>query len=205
MGIGIDITYRDYEEIRKIADEFLVNYHSSGTIPVPIEEIAEFQLKLDIIPIPGLQKVIETDGFTYGNRTAIAVDQFIYDGRPSRYRFTLAHEIGHIIMHSQYFEYKVDSIEKWQEYINRMPDKQYRMMEYQANCFAGLVLVPGNKLKELIPSVIEDIKRTEGYSELSKDYIWEIIESYISSTLEVSNQAIYIRIEKDKIKDRFVL
>lgn len=203
MGTDNGITFRDYEEIRKIADEFLARYNPLGITPVPIEEIAEFQLKLDIIPILGLQKVIETDGFTYGDQSAIAVDEFIYNGRLSRYRFTLAHEIGHIVMHSQYFRHQVNSIDKWQVYIDSIPDEQYSMMEYQAYCFAGLVLVPTNKLMDLIPSVIDGVKKIGIYSELPNDFVWDIVKSRIASLFNVSKQVVHKRMEKDNLYNRF--
>jgi len=68
-------------------------------IPVPIEEIAEFKLGVNIIPIPNLQKTFEVEGFISSDLQNIYVDQFILYERPTRYRFTLAHEIGHIFLH----------------------------------------------------------------------------------------------------------
>ena len=38
-------------------------FHAEGTIPTPIEEIAEFKCGLDIIPVPGLRDLLEIDGF----------------------------------------------------------------------------------------------------------------------------------------------
>jgi len=35
------------------------------------------------------------EGFISGDLNVIYVDELIYDQRPARYRFTLAHEIGH--------------------------------------------------------------------------------------------------------------
>lgn len=199
MELNCDIPYIDYEEIRKVANEFLAKYHSSGEIPVPIEEIVEFSLKLDIIPIPGLRKLIETDGLTYGNKIEIAVDESVYDGRPTRYRFTLAHEVGHIILHPQCFDSKVNSIDEWRDYINNISDSQYKMMEYQANCFAGLVLVSGEKLKEKIPEAIESIHQMKSYSEFPKDFVWELIRGEVASYFDVSSPVIHIRMEKDKL------
>lgn len=54
MENGIEIPIISYEDIRNSADNFLKQYHPSREIPVPIEEIIEFQMGLDIVPIPGL-------------------------------------------------------------------------------------------------------------------------------------------------------
>jgi hypothetical protein len=207
-----DVPFKDYEEIRGIADDFLEKYHPSCEIPVPIEEIVEFRLELDIIPIPGLQDVMETDGLTtdgfiYGDQSAIAVDEFVYKKRPSRYRFTLAHEIGHLILHPQCFKERVTSIDKWKEYINNISDPQYSMMEWQANCFAGLVLVPIDCLKEKIPQVIEAMRQTKEivYSKTLDDFIWDLIRMNLASSFEVSRDVINIRMEKDKLYRVFKL
>jgi len=45
-----------YDDLRREADEFLSEYHQSLSIPTPIEEIVEFDLSIDVIPIPGLSR-----------------------------------------------------------------------------------------------------------------------------------------------------
>jgi hypothetical protein len=44
--------YLSYEDLRQKADEFLAAHHPKGAIPVPIEEIIEMQLGIDIVPMP---------------------------------------------------------------------------------------------------------------------------------------------------------
>ena len=53
--------YLTYDLIRKIASEFLNVYHPDGTIPIPIEEIAEFDLDITIIPMEKLQDKYEIE------------------------------------------------------------------------------------------------------------------------------------------------
>ena len=50
-----------YEQIRGRATEFLKQHHPSGTIPIPIEHIAEADLGIDIVPVPGLQDALVID------------------------------------------------------------------------------------------------------------------------------------------------
>jgi len=94
-----DIPVYSYEDLRKKADEFLLKYNPSGDIPVPIEEIVEFDFKINIVPVLGLQREFEVEGFTSGDLKNIYVDEYTYTDRITRYRFTLAHEIGHIVLH----------------------------------------------------------------------------------------------------------
>ena len=50
-------------------------FHAEGSIPTPIEEIAEFKCRLDIIPLPGLRDLLEIDGFISSDLSSITVDQ----------------------------------------------------------------------------------------------------------------------------------
>jgi hypothetical protein len=75
----IKAPYHSYEDLRRQADGFLAKYHPAGTVPVPIEEIIEFQFRIDIVPTPGLHQLLETDGFVASNLGEIWVDQFVYD------------------------------------------------------------------------------------------------------------------------------
>lgn len=91
MPLGFTAPYHSYDDLRRQADAFLANHHPAGTIPVPIEEIIEFQLSIDIVPMPGLHTLIETDGFITSDLKEIYVDELVYTKWPNRYRFTLAH------------------------------------------------------------------------------------------------------------------
>ena len=88
-----DIPVYSYEDLRQKADDFLREYHPSGDIPVPIEEIVEFAFNINIVPVLGLQREFEVEGFTSGDLQNIYVDEYVYSDRITRYRFTLAHEI----------------------------------------------------------------------------------------------------------------
>ncbi len=64
-----------YDEIRNHADHFLIQYHPGMEIPIPIEEIAEFQMGLNIVPIPGLLRAFDVDGFTSSDLFNIYVNR----------------------------------------------------------------------------------------------------------------------------------
>lgn len=99
LGVG----YLSYGFLAQKAEDFLLRYNPSGLIPIPIEEIVEFKLKVDIVPVPNLQKDFDIEGFTSSDLQNIFVDDYILSERPTRYRFTLAHEVGHIILHKEIF------------------------------------------------------------------------------------------------------
>jgi hypothetical protein len=142
-----DIPVYSYEDLRKKADEFFRKYHPSGDIPVPIEESVEFDFKINIVPVLGLQREFEVGGFTSGDLKNIYVDEYVYTGRITRYRFTLAHKMGHIVLHRHlYRTHKFNFIHGWKGFINSMTEEEHSWLEYQGYAFAGLVLVPKQSL-----------------------------------------------------------
>jgi hypothetical protein len=147
----LDIQYLRYEIITQKAEEFLSRYHPSGTIPIPIEQITEFRLGVDIIPIPNLRKGFETDGFTSSDLKQIYVDEHLFSEFPARYRFTLAHEVAHIVLHKRILEkIKISSLAEWKRFIENIDPRDYSVLEFQGYAFAGLVLVPPRDLKKLL-------------------------------------------------------
>ena len=99
--IELNVPFLPDGKIVDLAESFLSKYNPSRSIPVPIEEIVEIDLRLEIIPILGLLKAVQVDGFTSSDLKTIYVDQWVLSEVPYRYRFTLAHEVGHVFMHRE--------------------------------------------------------------------------------------------------------
>ncbi len=83
------------QDIEKEAIKFLNLYHPESSIPVPIEEIVEIKLKIQIIPSPRLRRDYGIDGFSTQNFKEIHIDHNQFFDMENRVRFTLAREIGH--------------------------------------------------------------------------------------------------------------
>ena len=172
MAIKLTVPHYSYNQLRQFADKFLAEYNSHDLIPVPIEEIAEVSLGLGIIPIPGLQRAFEIEGFIDSDLSAITVDQFVLENRAKRYRFTLAHEIGHLYLHRTILEQvKFSSIEEWKRFQLDVDSEDYNWLEWQAYCFAGLVLVPPGHLREQFVTY-EKRAEEEGLSPGSEATLW---------------------------------
>ena len=147
MAIKLTVPHHSYNSLRGKANEFLAKYNPTGAIPVPIEEIAEFSLGLNIIPIPGLQDALEIAGFISSDFRSITVDQFVMERRERRYRFTLAHELGHLWLHREIFaQLNFHSIDDWKTFQKDVDAEDYGWLEWQAYVFGGLVLVPREPL-----------------------------------------------------------
>jgi len=155
----IKIPYLDDDEIRARAEEWLAEAHPSGAIPIPIELIVERQ-GIDIVPLPGLRSVSGFEGATSSDCRTIFVDADRSEKYERRYRFTLAHEVAHVVLHRDLFSSvaSVSSKEEWIAANQRLTDATGGSVEYQANCFAGLVLVPPAHLDAVVARILPDVK-----------------------------------------------
>jgi Zn-dependent peptidase ImmA (M78 family) len=201
------VPFLNYEAIRRKADSFLEKHHPSKTIPIPIEEIVEFQLELDIVPLPGLRN-IDVEGFLYSDLSAIAVDESIYSHvNQSRYRFTLAHEVGHLILHSQlYHESDVQNIKGYKEFQKNLTQELLRRVEWQGRCFAGLVLVPAKELQSQARKTAREVvgitsEPPNNQIKMEENIILlrDIVEEEIAKVFKVSQEVIGRRVGFDKL------
>jgi hypothetical protein len=184
--------------LRRQANEFLARHHPDGTIPIPIEEIVEFQLGMDIVPTPGLHQLLEVDGFISSDLREIRVDQSVYQSRPGRYRFTLAHEIGHSILHADIFRSRsFRTIAEWKTFVNSIPDKEHGWIEYQAYAFAGLLLVPSEPLAIAVRACVDKIKGEGIDLRENWDFAWTRIAAFVAKDFDVSSRVVEKRLEKD--------
>ncbi len=206
MTISPDVSFLSYDDLRQKSESFLSRYNPNKLIPVPIEEIVEFDFEINIIPIPELHENFNIDGFTSSDLKDITVDEFVYQSRPGRYRFTLAHEIGHIVLHRNIFkEFKFSNIAGWKKFVKNIDEKKYSWIEWQAYSFAGLVLVPSLELKKAVKSSIVKAKHHEmDLDRRTKDITWSYISSWVSKKFCVSSAVVDKRIEKDKLKEIFI-
>jgi len=194
-----------YDDISKRAEDLLREYKRNEILPVDIEAIAEFDLGLNIFPFPNLQQTFDIEGFISGDLNVIYVDEFIYYQRPARYRFTLAHEIGHYVFHSDLIaSFHPQSVADWKTFVLGIDEETYGWLEWQAYSFAAAVLVPPVSLKQnfreelklLQPKI--DFIRSKGLSvESSQDYIVNAIATKLIGIYDVSADVLSKRILKE--------
>lgn len=202
-----------YEDINAYAEDFLKEHRSDSILPVPIEEIIEFDLNLDIVPFPSLQRDFDIDGFISADLTCIYVDDFIFQNRPSRYRFTLAHEIGHLALHKDLIEsFRPLSIGDWKDFVLQVDDEVYDWLEWQAYTFAGLLLVPRKFLSkdfslqiEALKSKIELVKSKNLPKDSYQEYIVNAVANKLIKTYDVSIDVLIKRISKEIEKGIFTV
>jgi len=121
----------------------------------------------------------------------------------NRIRYSVAHEIGHFILHKNvYKDFGINNEEEWIELIQNIPENEYNWIEQQAYEFAGRLLVPLKDLQisfqQYIPDVKEIKKTLPGIEDIK---IAERISPKICNKFEVSAGVITKRIIIEKLLD----
>ncbi|MHC4533961.1 MAG: ImmA/IrrE family metallo-endopeptidase [Planctomycetota bacterium] len=200
--IQLNVPYLKDSDIASVADSFLKQNHVIS-IPVNIEYVIESSYRMDIVPTPGLLDLADTDGYSSADCTAIYVDEFVYNKRYFRYRFTLAHELGHIILHKIYFDkLKFSTVSEWKNVVDQLDPSDYSKMEYQAYMFAGMALVPAELLrvefKEQLRFLDTQIEQARSKGLSREDYVPTVLNEIaygLSSRFEVSIEVLSRRIK----------
>src|SRR5207247_1730438 len=112
--------------------------------------IVDNDFRIDVIPMPGFHLNYEVDAFISTDLSEIRVDQAVYEAKnKNRFRFSLAHELAHRLLHADIFRaMSFTTVQQWKESRNAIPEREYSRLEFQANTFAGLILVPPKELAE---------------------------------------------------------
>lgn len=163
------IPYRRYTEIRDAVWRLILDMGITK-LPVSISsvlrrlciELYTYQENLETIKRLKLESLMKTsDGFT-----VVLNDRYIifYDDTqlPARIRFTLAHELGHIILESGFSRTAEGVVYTTR---NNEPNKKDKPEETAANMFAARLLAPSCVLHELKLFTAEEIAQ---YCAISK-------------------------------------
>lgn len=148
-------------------EEFRQNHEKDlRTIPVDVLTAIEVRLRLDVIPFPNLLDKYSVDAAVMPDFSGIYVDQQSYkflEGQPvwrfNRLRFSLAHELGHIILHRDLaVELKFRTLEDFRNWTRRYQASRYTL-EWEANEFGGRLLVPVERLKADFDTFVSEIQK----------------------------------------------
>lgn len=145
-------------QLKKIAVDFMGIHNPDNILPIPIEEIIDSKLNISIISVPNIQDLHGIDAYTSSDFSSITIDDFIFCHREGRARFSLAHELAHILLHKSYYE-GLD-INNWESYLKFQTDivateniDIQKNIENQAYILANMLLVPVDDLKSRVDSI----------------------------------------------------
>lgn len=176
------------------ADKFLKTYHPSLTLPIPIEEIVEHKMNLALFAIPGIKSLIGVDAFINSDFTQITVDENCFIKFPERTRFSITHEVGHLVLHKDWYEkYGPKNLESYHSSHDQIDKQTYKYIEIQAHTFAGLVLVPKDLLLKELKKRLGRIPSHENF-EILIPVAQDLLEIF-----QVSGEVILRRLQKEGV------
>lgn len=132
---------------------------------------------------------------------SILFDELEADKSESRYKTTLAHELGHMILHQTYYTNSNVEIKCRKDVIGNYNYKELITRndweEHQANWFASCILIPKSMLIKTIYNLAFncEIPIPSKFKYLAKDEKYKII-NIISEKFDVSKEMAKIRFEK---------
>ena len=135
------------DDIEQRATLFLMNYFAEcktpHVTPIPIESIVEHYLGYDIeITDEGVFANPLVLGGIIFDQKKIMVNTATEE-HEGRYSFTLAHEVGHHVLHKAIFESANNDTMVCREDANKLTE------ERQADYFAGALLMPEEQIRQL--------------------------------------------------------
>ncbi len=197
-----DQNIRTIDEIEKLADEFNLTYFSANnensiTLPVPVEDIAEHYLgyQIDFVN-EGLFSDPEILGGIDFDENKIYVNASVED-HDGRYAFTIAHEIGHHVLHRD--TYLKENLDGEKEILCRDARNKPRI-ELEADRFAAALLMPAQSVRDILSQVNSSQKvKTIGQARgLASKIIKEGELNNVSNTAMV-NRLIDLKVISDYI------
>jgi hypothetical protein len=154
--VRLGVPHRTNDEISKIAQDILTDFGYVNGCPVDVEAICEKHFHLSLIPIYQLKSYHGVDAYVTSD-FRILVDQTYFEENSSRYRFSVAHELAHYIMHAEaYKKLQISDIESHLAVQNKFSASELKNIEQQAYRFAGCLLLPDSAFSPLVSKYFND-------------------------------------------------
>lgn len=139
-GLDYIVPPLSWNKIAAIADNLRERLALSDVARFPVIAVVEELLyqKLELVEfrvVPD-QEMDGAEGYTCPDGSFIAIAESVYEGACAgvgRHRFTVAHELGHLILHSK---------QPLHRQVGPIKSEAYRRSEPQANQFAAELLMP---------------------------------------------------------------
>ncbi len=108
--------------------------------------------------------------------------------------------MGHFVLHQYLYEQLVfDTPKDLFDFITNVPEEEYNSFEWQANEFAGRLLVPRDQLMHEIDKVIIQLRENSllDLLESEPDGVLERVSPVLCKPFGVSEQVIELRVQKE--------
>ncbi len=202
--------------IRRLVEELLFNFNGKSiaeqTLPIPVEEIAEFHLgySLNLDHLGDRFGFQDTFGFIDFDRKEIWIDSSLEPGvsptgNEGRYLFTVSHEIGHDQLHRPFYDNRhiqKSLFDSEQPVDNDQPDaaimcrekEKREPQEIQADLFASELLMPEVLIRQQFHEITNEIRRNP-----NRWAVEMMVTDELCRRFHTSKQAMEIRLDKLKL------
>ncbi|XOB42362.1 MAG: ImmA/IrrE family metallo-endopeptidase [Candidatus Nealsonbacteria bacterium] len=189
---NVIVPYLDNEKIKEEADWFRKKFWNNK-VPVDIESIIDIKLKINIIPILGFSKLTSTDTLITSDWKSIYVDKYQYLNQHDRLKFSLAHEVGHFVLHKRiYNTFKIKNLTDYYKFNENIPQRQYSYLETQANKFASYLLVPRDVLITERKKELKKRKNPDWFKKINTKTLNSYLAIPLSKVFKVSDGVVAI-------------
>jgi len=166
-------------EFAKERARMLVDKLGLKSPPVPVEKLAKaLGVRIEYSPF---DDELSGMAFLRDGKPIVGVNS---KHHPNRQRFTIAHELGHIVLHRPHLETAI-LIDKSKNFIARDPTSAEGIdpLEIQANAFASELLLPARLVRQVLSESAGDLH--------DDDYLIRVAQRF-----RVSLTAFQIRLEQ---------
>ncbi len=189
-------------QLEEIADRFLREHHPSCELPVPIEEIVEFSLGMNIVPVERLYKDFGIDGWISNALSTIFVDAVQLADYETRYRFTLAHEVAHRLLHADLYQGAAfRDVEEWLTWRESMDEKLIEDYEWQGRNLAGRILVPTGPLVEKAGAALKE-REDRLPPGVDPRLLWQYVAIPLARVFNVHESVVFYRLDGDRVGEK---
>lgn len=198
------IRFLTESSIIQSAELLLKEQKMLSTLPIDVEGLVERKLGIEIVPISGFQSLYGVDGMLSQDLTRISVDERVMVNVAPRYRFTLAHEVGHYYLHGDAIREHLDNpgdaeLMLWEV----LGDEDYKRAEFQANCFASALLMPTSHVQALFDQIQRALaQHGRNFDDLDDYAKVKVLRSNLDSFC-VSADALRIRLIREGLVQPF--
>jgi len=190
-----------WDRVEEFRRKYLVS--QIDLLPIDVFTLAEIDLKLNIIPFDDLFEKHGIDAALTQDFSGLYVDAEAYIilekgpiWKQHRLRFSVAHELGHYVLHREKAEQqKIQSFEQFYRWTRTNGGEKYTL-EQTANEFAGRLLVPRERLESHLSQMVEKIESVMLDWRTSVDFLRKFALK-IHGTYGVNAQVIEVRLERE--------
>ena len=184
-----------FQQNAKMANQFMARHHfpRGNELPQDIENLID-RVGCDIGTVKNLFINFGVKGSILKRKTcgfAVVIDDDHYEKEEFYYRFTLAEELAHVVLHSTIFINSVN-LEAHSKLIMALDDEEYHSMESQARVMASHFLFPHPLFKNfMFDWVNTHLTEIKAHDCFDKNELANFIAVSTCRQLLVSRQVVY--------------